>query len=222
MYEIMMYAGAAGCIIFFVLSVVLFVKNKIPASIMYFVNLRRKGVDIWSANQKLARQNAAKPEKTVLLQDAPKQAAVEQTVLLDDAPPEGAQAEDDHTELLEDIPADDAADAVKVTGGDNSAAKVTNTKDKKSKKKEKAKKQPKQTKSRPAAGFEPTALLGDTQMAGGSEPTELLDYIAKQTQNAEPTELLDDLPTVKGFQPTELLDDIPDYYTVGSQTELLD
>lgn len=65
MYEAMMYAGAIGCIVFFILSVVLFIKNKIPSSIMYFVNLRRKGVDIWSAEKKQGgRQKKKSPTET--------------------------------------------------------------------------------------------------------------------------------------------------------------
>lgn len=82
MYEVMMYAGAIGCIVFFILSVVLFVKNKIPSSIMYFVNLRRKGVDIWSAEKRQGgRQNKKSPPET----DAGEGGAYEPTEYLDEA-----------------------------------------------------------------------------------------------------------------------------------------
>lgn len=82
MYEVMMYAGTIGCIIFFVLSVVLFIKNKIPSSIMYFVNLRRKGVDIWSAEKK---QGAKSKKKASPEADAGGGGAYEPTQYLDEA-----------------------------------------------------------------------------------------------------------------------------------------
>lgn len=69
MYEVMMYVGAAGVVFFFLLSVVLFIKNNIPSAIKYFINLRHKGVDIWSANKKLPEQPLYKPERTELLDD---------------------------------------------------------------------------------------------------------------------------------------------------------
>lgn len=225
MYEIMMYAGAIGCIVFFVISVVLFIKNKIPASIMYFVNLRRKGVDIWTANKKLAKQKSAKPEKTVLLQDAPVKMREEPTALLEESSGDGTEVIDtDHTELLEDMNTAVESQPEKAAAVNVSVAKAAGEKKgKNSSKKSKKKKQPKVTNQRPAQNFEPTELLGDiSQQSGGSEPTELLEYIAQQASSGEPTELLDDLPKVQGFEPTQLLDDIPDYYTKGSQTELLD
>lgn len=85
MYEVMMYAGIIGCIVFFVLSVVLFIKNKIPSSIMYFVNLRRKGVDIGSAGKKRAVQKPVKEKKTVLLEDSAEGGEYEPTEYLDEA-----------------------------------------------------------------------------------------------------------------------------------------
>ena len=69
MYEISMYAGAAGVSIFFLLSVFLFIKNRIPSAIKYFINLRHKGIDIWSANKKLPREYIYRPEKTELLDE---------------------------------------------------------------------------------------------------------------------------------------------------------
>lgn len=88
MYEAMMYAGAIGCIVFFILSVVLFIKNKIPSSIMYFVNLRRKGVDIWSAEKKQGgRQKKKSPPET----DAGGGGAYEPTEYLDEAGAAAAQ-----------------------------------------------------------------------------------------------------------------------------------
>ncbi len=70
MYEMMMYAGAAGVVLFFLLSVFLFIKNKVPSAIFYFINLRRKGVDIWSANKKQTKKNIKKIEKTEFLESA--------------------------------------------------------------------------------------------------------------------------------------------------------
>jgi hypothetical protein len=70
MYEIMMYAGAAGVILFFLLSVFLFIKNKVPSAILYFINLKRKGVDIWSANKKQPKKSIKKIEKTEFLESA--------------------------------------------------------------------------------------------------------------------------------------------------------
>lgn len=78
----MMYAGAAGVVLFFLLSVFLFIKNKVPSAIMYFINLRRKGVDIWSANKK---HRIAKVEKTDRLESVEvENNNYEPTELLDD------------------------------------------------------------------------------------------------------------------------------------------
>ena len=68
MYEIMMYSGAAGFLFFFLLFVFLFIKNKVPSAVLYFINMRKKGVDIWSANKKQQKTHREKAEKTELLE----------------------------------------------------------------------------------------------------------------------------------------------------------
>ncbi|WP_124101014.1 hypothetical protein [Ruminococcus sp. Marseille-P6503] len=70
MYEIMMYSGAIGFLLFFLLSVFLFIKNKVPSAVMYFINMRKKGVDIWSENKKRQKKRREKAEKTELLEQA--------------------------------------------------------------------------------------------------------------------------------------------------------
>ncbi len=83
MYEVIMYAGAAGVVVFFLLSVFLFIKNKIPSAVKYFINLRHKGIDIWTANKKLPKEYVHRPEKTELLDEEQDMFIPEPTEYLD-------------------------------------------------------------------------------------------------------------------------------------------
>lgn len=103
MYSIMMYSGFAGAVIFFLLAVMLFIKNKVPSSLMYFVNMKKKGIDIWSANKKISGSKRKKLQKTEYLDiSEPDHIEYEPTEFLDELEYSNATEllPDDYNEVL--------------------------------------------------------------------------------------------------------------------------